>query len=401
MTTNKLTDETLSAWKTEAKISLGETARDSVEYYHHEAILTLVTEIQEHRKAAAEPVLYVMGMGCAFDAETASTCKGAVDSWVGEWNQGRLPGQEEYKTVPLYATPQPLNDAEWAELQERRKADIAEPIYQWREAFEEDSLWDDCTKSQYDGFAKKADCEVRILYTAPPASEREHIRREHAEWSDATFGDVGLVGPLKHLSKEALETAAEPDDLSEWADMQFLLWDAQRRAGITDEQITRALTEKLAINKSRQWPEPKDGEPRLHIKEQPVPVVPEEMNFSTACNFVQINGMAKEDRATLAMRAWNACRAAMLQGGEPVSQTYELPQTQFEQVADLYTLCWQSGEVVTYTTDPEKATIWLNNYSGTCVQEYAKLERLQETLSGNSPVIPGVYLADINTDHQH
>ncbi|EPZ1697747.1 Eaa protein, partial [Salmonella enterica subsp. enterica] len=60
-----------------------------------------------------------------------------------------------------------------------------------------------------------------------------------------------------------------------------------------------------------------------------------------------------------------------------------------------------SGEVVTYTPDPEKATIWLNNYSGTCVQEYVKLERLQEALAGNSPVIPGVYLADINTDHQH
>ncbi|EPR7599427.1 Eaa protein [Salmonella enterica subsp. enterica serovar Bareilly] len=52
------------------------------------------------------------------------------------------------------------------------------------------------------------------------------------------------------------------------------------------------------------------------FKEQPVPVVPEEMNFSTACNFVQINGMAKEDRATLAMRAWNACRAAMINGGK-------------------------------------------------------------------------------------
>ncbi|WP_243412982.1 dATP/dGTP pyrophosphohydrolase domain-containing protein, partial [Salmonella enterica] len=29
------------------------------------------------------------------------------------------------------------------------------------------------------------------------------VRREHAEWSDKTFGDVGPVGPLKHLSKEA------------------------------------------------------------------------------------------------------------------------------------------------------------------------------------------------------
>lgn len=80
------------------------------------------------------------------------------------------------------------------------------------------------------------------------------------------LGNVGPIGPLKHLSKEALEAAAAPGDLSEWADMQFLLWDAQRRAGITDEQITAALEEKLKENMTRQWPEPKDGEPRLHIK---------------------------------------------------------------------------------------------------------------------------------------
>ncbi len=179
--------------------------------------------------------------------------------------------------------------------------------------------------------------------TAPPASERERIRREHAEWSDKTFGDVGPVGPLKHLSKEALEAAAEPGDLSEWADMQFLLWDAQRRAGISDGEITAAMEEKLKVNMARQWPEPKDGEPRLHIKEQPVPVAPEE------------------------------CPA-------------ELPYAQVKAAADLYALCWQSGEVVTYTPDPEKVTIWLNNYSGTCVQEYVRIERYQEAVIGNSPV---------------
>ncbi|HGV3760804.1 TPA: dATP/dGTP pyrophosphohydrolase domain-containing protein [Escherichia coli] len=97
--------------------------------------------------------------------------------------------------------------------------------------------------------------------------ERELIRHEHAKWSDPTFGCVGPIGPLKHLSKEALEAAAEPDDLSEWADMQFLLWDAQRRAGISDAEITAAMENKLKINMERQWPEPKDGEPRLHIKE--------------------------------------------------------------------------------------------------------------------------------------
>ncbi|HDZ9108232.1 TPA: DUF550 domain-containing protein [Klebsiella pneumoniae] len=98
---------------------------------------------------------------------------------------------------------------------------------------------------------------------------RNQVRREHAEWSQATFGNVGPVRPLKHLSKEALEAANQPADLTEWVDMQFLLWDAQRRAGITDEQITKAMIEKLAVNKQRSWPEPKDGEPRLHIKERP------------------------------------------------------------------------------------------------------------------------------------
>ncbi|EHI9175094.1 DUF550 domain-containing protein [Salmonella enterica] len=161
------------------------------------------------------------------------------------------------------------------------------------------------------------------LYAAPPASERERIRREHAEWSDATFGDVGPVGPLKHLSKEALETAAEPGDLSEWADMQFLLWDAQRRAGITDKQITRAMVEKLAINKTRQWPEPKDGEPRLHIKEQPVPVVPDEITRTPDVDVFDPGFMD----------GWNACRAAMLQGKfRDLSQPVDPQVAKYEQI---------------------------------------------------------------------
>ncbi|MFX61791.1 DUF551 domain-containing protein [Salmonella enterica] len=71
----------------------------------------------------------------------------------------------------------------------------------------------------------------------------------------------------------------------------------------------------------------------------------------------------------------------------------ELPYAQVKAAADLYALCWQSGEVVTYTPDPEKATIWLNNYSGTCVQEYVKLERFQGVASDNSPVIPDDWIS--------
>lgn len=177
-----------------------------------------------------------------------------------------------------------------------------------------------CEMFTVEPVSKDADMyRVIPLYTDSPVPERERIRREHAEWSDKTFGDVGPIGPLKHLSKEALEAAADPSDPLEWADMQFLLWDAQRRAGITDKQITMALVEKLAVNKKREWPEPKDGEPRLHIKEQPVPVVPvvpvvpEEMPKGLAGQIVSLLAHNIGDKF-LAQKIWNACRDAMLNG---------------------------------------------------------------------------------------
>lgn len=199
--------------------------------------------------------------------------------------------------------------------------------------------------------AAREGCEVREVFAmADGVNDRDQVRREHAEWSRATFGNVGPIGPLKHLSKEALEAAAEPGDLSEWADMQFLLWDAQRRAGITDDKITQAMIEKLAVNKQREWPEPKDGEPRLHIKEQPAPVVkcthaicrdgccnsicpdclenihevrepystaylsspvvPDEMDRIGA--FDMFDSLPDGDVVDCVQYTWNACRAAML-----------------------------------------------------------------------------------------
>ncbi|MDK1283930.1 dATP/dGTP pyrophosphohydrolase domain-containing protein, partial [Cronobacter sakazakii] len=71
--------------------------------------------------------------------------------------------------------------------------------------------------------------------TAPPAPvvpERDQVRANHAEWSKATFGSVGPIGPLKHLAKETLEAAAAPGHLYTWADRNSLLGDAQRVAWI-------------------------------------------------------------------------------------------------------------------------------------------------------------------------
>ena len=73
---------------------------------------------------------------------------------------------------------------------------------------------------------------------------------------------------------------------------------------------------------------------------------------------------------------------------EPVSQTYNLPQTHFEQVADLYEMQFEDGRTCAFHTDAKKAAQWLQSCDGNRVQEYVKLERLQNALSGNSPVTP-------------
>ncbi|HAI6732489.1 TPA: DUF551 domain-containing protein [Escherichia coli] len=86
-------------------------------------------------------------------------------------------------------------------------------------------------------------------------------------------------------------------------------------------------------------------------------------------------------------------RAAMLQGGQPVNQTNNLPQTHFEQVADLYEMQFEDGRTCTFHTDAQKAVQWLQACDGNRVQEYVKLERLQNALAGNYPVIPDGWIS--------
>ncbi|EGW0904041.1 DUF551 domain-containing protein [Salmonella enterica] len=123
----------------------------------------------------------------------------------------------------------------------------------------------------------------------------------------------------------------------------------------------------------------------------PVPVVPEEMNFSTACNFVQINGMAKEDRETLAMRAWNACRAALLQGAEPVSQTYELPELieGMEVSVDVSTCAFDAGHRYFGTVTEISELYTAKNGYILLVQD----AKPNFDVNGNSPVIPDGWIS--------
>ncbi|EOA1945114.1 DUF551 domain-containing protein [Escherichia coli] len=53
----------------------------------------------------------------------------------------------------------------------------------------------------------------------------------------------------------------------------------------------------------------------------PVPVVPEEKPMPNPLKMYAVDAVA----AIAEVRGWNSCRAAMLHGAEPVSQTYKLP----------------------------------------------------------------------------
>ena len=113
---------------------------------------------------------------------------------------------------------------------------------------------------------------------------------------------------------------------------------------------------------------------------KPVPVVPD---ARPSLN----NGIVGFDEG------WNACRAAMLYGAVPASQAYKLPQTQFKQVADLYEMQFDDGRTCAFHTDAQKAVQWLQACDGNRVQEYVKLERLRNALSGNYPVTPDGWIS--------
>lgn len=116
-----------------------------------------------------------------------------------------------------------------------------------------------------------------------------------------------------------------------------------------------------------------------------VPVVPEEIPKGLAGQIVSLLAHNIGDKF-LAQKIWNACRAALLQGSQPVSNCDELQ-----------VIGWLRSD---YNSDDKRdhnAPLFMlssNDPSEAWGVKYIPL-------SGNSPVIPGVYLADINTDHQH
>ncbi|EDS7435583.1 DUF551 domain-containing protein [Salmonella enterica subsp. enterica] len=128
------------------------------------------------------------------------------------------------------------------------------------------------------------------------------------------------------------------------------------------------------------------------FKEQPVPVVPPaiEPDYEVIKSILP-TANPDEYACTIAADMWNACRDAMLQGAEPVSQTYEFPELieGMEVSIDVSTCDADAG----------------NRYFGT-VTEVSELDTAKNgyillvqdaepnfDVNGNSPVSPGSWIS--------
>ena len=156
----------------------------------------------------------------------------------------------------------------------------------------------------------------------------------------------------------------------------------------------------------------------------PAPVVPDEM----LCEFYEVDSWPDlirelvkhveqlQDSARRNVKPWedtfpetllpayiervkqadDACRAAMFQGAdrpqnEPQNIPENIPATQFKPVADLYGLTSPTGDETSFTFDAVEARDFIDG--GWSCQEYVELERFQEAVSGNSPVIQDGWVA--------
>lgn len=97
------------------------------------------------------------------------------------------------------------------------------------------------------------------------------------------------------------------------------------------------------------------------------------------------------DTRKICAEKWNR-RAAMLQGADgTLTNEGTIPVTQFKPVADLYGLTSPTGCETSFTFDAVEARDFIDG--GWSCQEYVELERFQEAVSGNYPVIPDGWVA--------
>ncbi|HDQ4922538.1 TPA: DUF551 domain-containing protein [Escherichia coli] len=115
----------------------------------------------------------------------------------------------------------------------------------------------------------------------------------------------------------------------------------------------------------------------------PVPVVPEEKPMPNPLSMYAVDAVA----AIAEVRGWNACRAAMLQGSQPVSQTYKFPVNTPCQDAPAHIWLQTAG---VWPEDGELSELtWCSHNQHHDDTLYVRAD----LVNGNSPVTPDSWIS--------
>ena len=93
----------------------------------------------------------------------------------------------------------------------------------------------------------------------------QSLQDDITKWQIDTFGP-SWDQALRHLQSEVDEVLADPDDISEYADLLIPLLGSAGQRGYSVADLIKAAVDKMIINKTREWGPVNDRGFREHIK---------------------------------------------------------------------------------------------------------------------------------------
>ena len=115
-----------------------------------------------------------------------------------------------------------------------------------------------------------ADVRLATLKTIYGKHDIRLLQMEVVHWADRQFPNRKWENTFNKLRDEEIQELFEnPKDPSEYADVFILLLDLANMAGLSSDNLTNAIRDKLIINKNRKWIIDADTNIARHLTQEP------------------------------------------------------------------------------------------------------------------------------------
>lgn len=100
------------------------------------------------------------------------------------------------------------------------------------------------------GFARKIEAMVEAKVVQGGSGNIDMLTDRVVEWADSVFPDRVAQSALLKLFEETGELVKNPTSSNEYADICIMLFDLANMHGV---DLAKAITDKLAVNRERNW----------------------------------------------------------------------------------------------------------------------------------------------------